>query len=69
MTLMDNINQRQAQMARLKGKAALQAQLKMLILNPMLEDLSHVFSNDEIRLRADSLFQHIGNTVQSSELH
>ena len=69
MTLMDNINHRQTQMARLKDKAALQAQLKMLILNPMLEDLSHVFSHDEIRLRADALFQHIGSTVQSSGLH
>ncbi len=69
MALMDNINERQSQMARLKDKAALQAQLKMMILNPMLEDLSHLFSNDEIKMRADSLFAHIGDAVQQAHMH
>ncbi|MEN9868684.1 MAG: hypothetical protein RL748_4274 [Pseudomonadota bacterium] len=69
MTLMDNISERQAQMIRLKDKAAVPPQLKMLILNPMLENLSHVFSNEEIKVRADSLFQHIGNTAQNPGLH
>ncbi|MDD4881224.1 MAG: HsdR family type I site-specific deoxyribonuclease, partial [Gallionellaceae bacterium] len=59
-TLLATLEERRQQMANLRDRASAQANLKLAIIDEMLNGMPEEFSNEEINVRAEALFLHVG---------
>jgi type I restriction enzyme R subunit len=58
--LLASLETRKQEMANLRDRASAQANLKAAIIDEMLNGMPEEFSNEEIDIRAEALFLHVG---------
>jgi len=58
--LLATLEERKQQMANLRDRASVQANLKASIIDAMLNGMPDEFNSEEIEVRAETLFRHIG---------
>lgn len=63
------VEERKSEMATLRDRAAMQAQLKAAIIDKMLNELPEEYSNEDIEQRADWVFRHMEQQLTSKVLH
>lgn len=67
--LLATIDMRRQQMYELRDRASAQARMKASIIDHLLAGLPDDYSNDDIEMRADTVFQYVQSQLHSALVH
>lgn len=67
-TLMRTVEDRQMQMNDLRDRASTQAQIKIAIVDELIDGMPEDFSSDDLKLKAEIVFEYIQSQVQQRVL-
>ena len=68
-SLMEIVETRRREMGNLKDRAAAQAQMKMAIVDGLLEGLPDGYTSEDIDRRAEIIYQYVDDQISSKHLH
>ena len=67
--LMATVEQRRHEMGDLRDRASVQAQMKAAIIDRLLVGMPEEYSNEEIEIRAEVVYQYVQQQMQSASVH